>query len=143
MQFQILRTFDNYIEANLMFGRMEAEGIRCWLKDENTVTIDPILSNAIGGIKLLVLEEDMEKALELYQLMEQKKRETFACPYCKSHDIEFISSPREPLNWIAAIGTWLLGNYALSAKQTWHCFQCSKEFETPFEAPEADSEIVS
>ncbi len=32
----------------------EEEGINCWLKDENTVTIDPILTNAIGGIKLMV-----------------------------------------------------------------------------------------
>ena len=140
MKFQILRTFENYIDANLLLGQLESEGIRCWLKGENTVTIDPILSNAIGGIKLMVLEEDMEKAIELYKLIEQKRRESFACPYCHNHDIEYITSPREPLNWIAAIGTWLLGNYALSAKQVWHCFACKKEFDTPYETPRPDAE---
>ena len=33
-----------------MLTRLQSEGVECYLEDENTVTIDPMLSGAIGGI---------------------------------------------------------------------------------------------
>ena len=54
MNFVLLQSYDNYISAHIAMGRLEEDGINCWLKDENTVTINPILTNAIGGIKLMV-----------------------------------------------------------------------------------------
>ncbi len=58
MNMVTLRTFDNYFLANITLTRLQNAGINCFLKDEHTVTMDPILSNAIGGIKLVVKEED-------------------------------------------------------------------------------------
>ena len=54
MEFILLNSYGNYVEAHIAKGVLEEEGIVCWLKDENTVTIDPILTNAVGGIKLMV-----------------------------------------------------------------------------------------
>jgi hypothetical protein len=54
MSFTPIYTFTNYIDANLFLMHLQEDGINCWLKDEHTVTIDPIISNAIGGIKLMV-----------------------------------------------------------------------------------------
>ena len=51
MDFVILNTYSNYVEAHIAKGVLEEQGIESWLKDENTVTIDPILTNAIGGIQ--------------------------------------------------------------------------------------------
>ena len=51
--FVLLDSFANYIDAHIVLGRMQEENIQCWLKDENTVTLDPILTNAVGGIKLM------------------------------------------------------------------------------------------
>lgn len=65
MQFILLTTFDNYIEAHIAMGRLKEEFINCYLKDEYTVTIDPLLSNAIGGIKLMVAETQVERAVEV------------------------------------------------------------------------------
>jgi hypothetical protein len=48
--------------AHIAMGRLEEDNIRCWLKDENTVTIDPILTNAVGGIKLMVESGQAERA---------------------------------------------------------------------------------
>ena len=48
------------------------DGIRCWLKDENTVTIDPILTNAIGGIKVMV-DSGRRKAPVLRVLQNQDR----------------------------------------------------------------------
>ena len=49
------------MDAHLLMSRIESEDIECWLQDENTVTINPILTNVVGGIKLLVKKEDFER----------------------------------------------------------------------------------
>lgn len=55
-----------------MLQRLEAEGIRAYLQDEHTVTINPLFSNAIGGIKLMVYGEQVARAQELLQLFEKE-----------------------------------------------------------------------
>lgn len=65
IQYVILEVFDNYIPAHIARGRLEEQGILCWLKDENTVTIDPLLSIAVGGIKLMVAEHQLERARQI------------------------------------------------------------------------------
>lgn len=49
-------------EANLVKLNLEAEGVAVWMKDELTVQVNNYLSNAIGGVKLFVSQEDYEKA---------------------------------------------------------------------------------
>ena len=61
MKYVPVWSYDNYVPAHIAMGRLKEEGIECWLKDENTVTIDPILANAVGGIKLMVEEEKAKK----------------------------------------------------------------------------------
>ena len=65
MNFVVIASYDNYVPAHIAMGRLEEEGINCWLQDEYTVTIDPLLSNAVGGIKLMVTEPQAERALEI------------------------------------------------------------------------------
>jgi hypothetical protein len=62
MNFIILRSYDNYIPAHIAMGRLKEEFINCFLQDEYTVTIDPLLSNAVGGIKLMVADSQAERA---------------------------------------------------------------------------------
>lgn len=133
MEFVILQSFTNYMDAHILKGRMEQEGIRCWLKDENTVTIDPILTNAVGGIKLMVPSHDYKRAYALWQDFMTQKREAYACPKCGSHNIEFVSSPRKLSNWIGAIAGTFFGDLAIGVNKTWRCFECEAEFEEPEE----------
>lgn len=65
MGFVLLCAYTNYIEAHIVMGRLEQENIRCYLRDEYTVTIDPILTNAIGGIKLMVARAQAERAIQI------------------------------------------------------------------------------
>ncbi len=44
---------------------LEAEGIHTFVRDELTVQVHNFYSNAIGGIRLEVPEEDLEKAEDL------------------------------------------------------------------------------
>ena len=65
MKFVLLCSFDNYIPAHIALGRLKEEYINCYLQDEYSVTIDPFLSNAMGGIKLMVVETQAERAWEI------------------------------------------------------------------------------
>jgi hypothetical protein len=67
LEFSILDVYDNYIPAHISLGRLQEQGIICWLKDENTVTIDPLLSIAVGGIKLMVATHQLERARSILQ----------------------------------------------------------------------------
>ena len=66
-----VRSYDDYISAHIMMGRLKEESITCFLKDEHSVTIGPFLSNIIGGIKLMVPESEFEKAPELLNQFER------------------------------------------------------------------------
>lgn len=67
VKFVLLYSFDNYIPAHIALGRLKEEYINCYLQDEYSVTIDPFLSNAIGGIKLMVNEVQLERAKEILE----------------------------------------------------------------------------
>ena len=71
MKLIAVRSYDDYISAHLMMGRLKEESITCFLKDEHSVTIGPFLSNIIGGIKLMVPESEFERALELLNQFEK------------------------------------------------------------------------
>lgn len=60
-----IRAYDNYIYAHIILGRLQDSGIICHLKDEFTVTIDPLLSPMLGGIKVMVAEQQVARAEEI------------------------------------------------------------------------------
>ena len=65
MNFIAIHSYDNYIPAHIAMGRLKEEFINCYLLNENSVTLDPFLSNAIGGIKLMVAETQVERAVDI------------------------------------------------------------------------------
>lgn len=128
MNFIAIHRYDNYIPAHIDMGRLKEEGIDCWLKDENTVTIDPILSNAIGGIKLMTSEADAKRAWGILKELEQEHKSMMAYPRCGSHNIELVTTPRKASNWLSVfLGVISLG-YAMPVDTVRHCFDCSHEF---------------
>lgn len=124
-----IRTFQNYFTAHILLGRLRNEGLECYLKDEFTVTIDPILSNAVGGIKLVVKKDDAEKAGILLQQFDDAYRQSAVCPKCGSKTIELVPK-KSTANMATAILTWLFGSYAISAKNVYKCSSCGYESET-------------
>jgi len=129
MDFIILQSFNNYIDAHLLMTRLESEDIECWLQDENTVTINPIWTNAVGGIKLLVKKEDLSRARQIFLEIEHNRKQAVGCPKCGGHNIELVSTPRKASNWISAIFTYLFGGFAMGVDKVNHCFDCGHEFE--------------
>ncbi|RBW59772.1 DUF2007 domain-containing protein [Tenacibaculum sp. E3R01] len=64
--YTILTVFEYSTEAQLIKSKLDSEGIRTMLMDEKTVDSDPLISQAIGGVKLLVHNEDLERGLSIY-----------------------------------------------------------------------------
>jgi hypothetical protein len=74
MSFVVLRTYDSYINANLVLGRLQAAGIHAFLRDEHSVITDPFLSNSINGIKLVVPDEEARTASAMLGIMDDEYR---------------------------------------------------------------------
>lgn len=96
MNFKQIASFDNFMLANMTLGLLQENEINCHLKDENIVTIDPLLNPAVGGIKLLVAETDFDSALGLIKDAETAYLNDITCPYCKKSGLtaeEKINKP--------------------------------------------------
>ncbi len=138
-----LRTFDNYVTAHIVKTTLEGEGIRCVLIDENTVTMQWHIANAIGGIKLKVAAKDVAHA---HHILETTEKEALAesqtigfwddedidqldpnnriCIHCGSQNTRKDDYSKRP-----AMLSWLLLGFPLFFKSDkWHCFHCGEKF---------------
>ena len=57
-----IRTFENVVEAEIMRQVLENEGVRACVMDENMGSMFHV---AVGGVKLMVDDADVEKAEEI------------------------------------------------------------------------------
>ena len=89
----ILKTYDQAFLANIDVAKLNDEGIECFLKDENTIAINPLWSNMVGGIKLMIRQSDFEKAAsifdkneyaELKKAFDEQIETQLTCPNCGS-----------------------------------------------------------
>ena len=60
-----LRRFSFLPEALVAKGVLDSAGVRCFLTDENTIRMDWLWSNALGGVRLWVREDDVPEAATL------------------------------------------------------------------------------
>lgn len=127
--FQTLASFDSYIDAHLLLNRLQAEGVTCFLKDEFTVTIDPILTNAIGGIKIVVPETEFQTAQSLMNNWQNDANKNAACPKCGKQALQLVSSAANPSNVLSGLFGFVFGNYAFAVKKEYKCFSCGAVFE--------------
>jgi Putative prokaryotic signal transducing protein len=60
-----LRRFRDLPGALVAKGLLDSAGIKCFLSDENTVRMDWLWSNALGGVRLWVREDDLPESAAL------------------------------------------------------------------------------
>ena len=81
-------------DIQILKGKLESEGIPVFLRDENTINTDPLISDAIGGVKLQVYELDKEKAIALYKELKtyvtDKEGNLVACKNCGKKLLEVV-----------------------------------------------------
>lgn len=134
MNFVQLRSYDNYLNANMQLSMLKQQGINCYLKDEYTITIDPLLSPAIGGMKLMVDELQTDIAEEILNNADKEFLQTIACPQCGQYALEQVVQIKKPSGFLQKIKFMLVNGQEQEIRKYYHCTSCGfKMGELPAE----------
>jgi DNA-directed RNA polymerase subunit RPC12/RpoP len=135
-------------ELAIVRGRLEADGIYCFVVNELILQVQPFYSFLIGGVKLQVRESDLQEVS--YILKEtgylpsndsKQLNTTFnseeimisdgtQCPYCGSGEISEFRTTLWPFTgWPFILGSlivFLSGNFGPGPfpGKACHCFEC-------------------
>lgn len=127
-------------EAHLAKTFLESSDIEVIMKDELTVQVHNFLSNAIGGVKLLVESDKKEEALLLLEeggyiekrLPDDKKvidefdsEYKTRCPYCGSENVQ----KKSVAGYAFVLSVICLGFPFPFLKKVYHCYDCYKEWK--------------
>lgn len=66
----VFMEFSSAGEANIIKGYLESNGIDCFLSNENSPFTGGILTDSLYGVRLNIMEDDLDKAEELMKSME-------------------------------------------------------------------------
>ena len=129
----VVATFSTLGEAEAAKSALDAAGIESWIADENMVAMDWMYSNAIGGVKLVVADEDAGDAEEVLANAATPEEETPPqapeiaephCPRCSATEIYHLHWRRlraiSLFGWFAAVivvPLWLV-------LPKWQCDRC-------------------
>jgi len=135
-------TFRSYYDpmlAHIVRTRLEANGIPCFIADENAIGANPLYNQAVGGVKLKIFERDVARCQEILDtegdLHEQDHIEIdnetntyVVCPYCSSTNVGHIAEGKDKGEWPILDSIMNLAN-PFQAQMNWRCNNCQREFE--------------
>lgn len=136
MELVTVKTYDNLIEAHLMTAKLESEGVQSYLFDAEIVGLNPIYSAAVGGIKVKVNQQDLEKVKLIYKELEEKpytddNNQVVACPNCESTSIiPGFKTFKSVKGVLAIIASFLFVLYPPYYKTVYKCRDCAHEFHS-------------
>jgi DNA-directed RNA polymerase subunit RPC12/RpoP len=128
---KLIASYSKPEEAHLAASLLEGNGITVNVRDADTVGNYWMYSNAVGGVKIEVLETEEEKAREILNLPKEAT-EILACPHCGSGNVKI----RE-MNIFTAISI-ALGFVIPFASKKIDCMVCTKSFELDLKKRKAD-----
>jgi DNA-directed RNA polymerase subunit RPC12/RpoP len=109
-------------------GMLKEAGISCHLKDEYTITIDPLLSPALGGIKLMVEEGELAQASKLLNEAQHAYARTIPCPTCGEKRLEPVTETTYYTSWAQKLKSMLLYGADHEVKSFYRCGNCLSSF---------------
>lgn len=131
-KFTTVARYQYSAEAQIVRGRLESEGIQVFLSDNITIDTDPLVSNAIGGVKLKVLTEDVLKAKHILSTIKAYSIEDngnqICCPKCSSNHISLYSSIKDFKSFFCFIVGFLFGTLPFNTRYHYKCEKCHFEF---------------
>jgi rubredoxin len=122
-----VRSFSKPEEAHLFRTRLEAAGIPAYVQDEHMVQMDWFASNAIGGVRVQIAEEDREAAEEFLAAdtpQDLSAVEDVVCPSCGSNATALDDVPRR-LSFLSI----MVFHFPLPiGRSKWRCSACNHVF---------------
>jgi len=67
----LIARFFTPVEAHMLQSRLQAEGVPAVVADAQIVGVNPLLTMAVGGVRVLVPESDLERAREIVIAIER------------------------------------------------------------------------
>lgn len=131
--FKVVAVFEYSTEAQIIKGKLESEGVKVFMTDNFTIDTDPLVSQAIGGVKLKVRSEQEEKAIKIlkeineYSLNDQGG--VILCPNCESDQIRLTSSIEDIKSLLSFIIGLILAILPMYIKRKYRCDNCKTEFD--------------
>ena len=120
----VLTTLPSSLDANLLKSKLESEGIKCFLVNENFTDWFPAYFGLLGaGVQVVVRNEDVPKAREFAQLTTGP----VTCPSCGSKNVLLKHEKfkrKLTLLFIGLLLTSLFGNLLID----YNCNDCNVEF---------------
>ena len=127
-----IATFQYSSEAQIIKGRLEAENIEVFLADEYLIDTDPLISNAIGGVKLQVWKVDKiiaERVLaSISNFSLDDNGEALTCPNCGSHEIRYYTSINDFRSFFSFLLCIFFVVLPISVSYKYRCENCHKKF---------------
>lgn len=128
----MIRRYRDLPIAQLAKSALDSAGIESFLVDENVVRLDWFYSNLVGGIKLLVRQEDAEAATKLLdestpEKFEIEGAEEFVqprCPKCNSMDVSLDGLSRK-----ASYASLIIGVPVPITQTGWQCHACGHTWQ--------------
>ena len=129
MDFVELRSFDNYIEANIVMNMLRHHNINCHLKNEEILTTVPFLSHEMGGMKLMIHHDHVEKAWDLMDEAEREYLKNIPCPVCHAHALTTVSVTKNHRCKLSALASMLLNGRSVELTKIYRCTRCGYDFK--------------
>jgi hypothetical protein len=113
--FITIMTFTYSSELMVLRAQLEMEGIEVMVKDELTALVNPMYSNAVGGIKLQVRESNVPRAIEILKRVGYINEEELKTPEGMSTLDKIISKLPLPKSkwgeviWVIILASILAG----------------------------------
>ncbi|MBN2729866.1 MAG: DUF2007 domain-containing protein [Bacteroidales bacterium] len=125
-----IRSFTDSIEANIAKAKLQADGIACFLTNENFSVLQPGLSGQMtGSIDLMINEEDLEKAKEI--LDDIVEDDSYKCPHCGSDKVIIRYGKNAVSRFLLVLGSIFMGAPIRQSTNEYFCRSCRKSFPHP------------
>jgi hypothetical protein len=118
-----IATFSKPEEAHLLRMRLEAGGVAARIQDENMVQVNWLYSDAIGGVRVQVSEDDLPRALDILRDggVEIVPDMRPACTRCGSANTAPDQLPRR----LSFLSILLVGFPVLFGRRRLRCGSCN------------------
>lgn len=130
--FITVATFQYSSEAQIIKGRLESDGIEVFLADNYTIDTDPLVSNAIGGVKLKVHHSDEVEARAILESIATTSLDDegvpMRCPKCERENVQLFTTVTDAKSLGAFLLGFLFGALPFYTRYQYRCGHCSHKF---------------